>query len=211
MLGFDWVTYRGEDHGIDADMLVTGAVAVNAPLNENRDRFDLTEGLSGTNFNDLLRGDNRTAADLANDGLTGVPNGHVLNAAGIARIVGLAAILPPGATSWGTGNILLGGAGSDLIEGRGGDDIIDGDRWLNVMLTAPNPAGGPALRFNSLHEMKAMVFAGQISPSAISYIRELVTFDGAGNVDVALFSGPRANYTVTPGANFVTVTDKRRA
>ena len=26
---------------------------------------------------------------------------------------------------WGAGNVLLGGAGSDLIEGRGGDDIID--------------------------------------------------------------------------------------
>ena len=45
-------------------MLITGAVAVNAPLNENRDRYDLVEGLSGTNFNDLLRGDNRLAADL---------------------------------------------------------------------------------------------------------------------------------------------------
>ncbi len=143
MLGFDWATYRGETIAVDADMLVTGATAVNAPLNENRDRYDLIEGLSGTNFNDLLRGDNRTAADLIDDGLTGVLNGHVLNAAGIARITGLAAILPPGATSWGDGNIILGGPGSDLIEGRGGDDILDGDRWLNVQLTAPNPAGGP--------------------------------------------------------------------
>ena len=41
-------------------MLITGAIAVNAPLNENRDRYDLVEGLSGTNFNDLLRGDDRT-------------------------------------------------------------------------------------------------------------------------------------------------------
>src|SRR6185295_2154379 len=131
---------------------------------------------------------------------TGVPNGHVLNQAGIARITGLAAILPPGATTWGAGNILLGGAGSDLIEGRGGDDIIDGDRWLNVQLTVVNQ---PTLRFDSLHQMKAMVFAGQISPSDIRFVRELVTFDGAGNVDVALFSGPRGNYTVTPGAGFV--------
>src|SRR6185436_8414335 len=207
MLGFDWVTYKGEDHGIDADMLITGAIAVNAPLNENRDRFDLVEGLSGSNFNDLLRGDDRLAADLADDGLTGVPNGHVLNQAGIARITGLAAILPPGATSWGEGNILLGGAGSDLLEGRQGDDILDGDRLLNVQLTAPNPAGGPALRFNTLHEMKAMVFSGQISPSSITYIRELISTDGAGNIDVALFSGPRANYTVDSGNGRVTVTD----
>ena len=207
MLGFDWATYRGETIPVDADMLVTGAVAANAPLNENRDRYDLIEGLSGTNFNDLLRGDNRTAADLINDGLTGVLNGHVLNAAGIARITGLAAILPPGATSWGDGNIILGGAGSDLLEGRGGDDILDGDRWLNVQLTAPNPAGGPALRVNSLQELKTAVFAGQINPGSITYIREIITTDGAGNIDTAVFSGPRANYTVTTQAGRVIVTD----
>jgi Ca2+-binding RTX toxin-like protein len=207
MLGFDWVTYRGEVMPVDADMLVTGAIAVNAPLNENRDRMDLIEGLSGTNFNDLLRGDNRLAADLANDGLTGVANGHVLNAAGIARITGLAAILPPGATSWGDGNIILGGAGSDLLEGRGGDDILDGDRWLNVQLTAPNPAGGPALRVDSLQQLKTAVFAGQINPGSITYIREIISTDGAGNIDTAVFTGPRANYTVVAGAGRVTVTD----
>ena len=47
MLGFDWVTYRGETLPVDADMLVTGALAVNAPLNENRDRFDLDRGSVG--------------------------------------------------------------------------------------------------------------------------------------------------------------------
>jgi Ca2+-binding RTX toxin-like protein len=208
MLGFDWVTYRGEDHGIDADMLITGAVAVNAPLNENRDRFDLAEGLSGTQFNDLLRGDDRLAADLADDGSTGVLNGHVLNAAGIARITGLAAILPAGATSWGDGNILLGGAGSDLLEGRQGDDIIDGDRWLNVQLTAPNPAGGPALRVNTLQDLKTAVFAGQINPGAITIIREIVANGSTPlDIDTAVFSGPRANYSVVAGIGRVTVTD----
>jgi Ca2+-binding RTX toxin-like protein len=206
MLGFDWATYRGETQRVDADMLVTGATAVNAPLNENRDRYDLIEGLSGTDFNDLLFGDDRTAADLADDGLTGVPNGHVLNAAGIARITGLAAILPPGATTWGDGNIILGGPGSDLIEGRGGDDIIDGDRWLNVQLMAPNPAGGPALLANSLHELKAAVFAGQINPGSITFVRSIVT-TGTGGTDTAVFTGPRADYTVTVVGNVVTVTD----
>ena len=32
-----------------------------------------------------------------------------------------------GATTFTGGNIIIGGAGSDLIEGRGGDDVIDGD------------------------------------------------------------------------------------
>ena len=33
------------------------------------------------------------------------------------------------------GNIMLGGGGSDFIEGRGGNDIIDGDARLHVELT----------------------------------------------------------------------------
>jgi hypothetical protein len=209
MLGFDWTTYRGETIAVDADMLITGATAVNAPLNENRDRYDLIEGLSGTNFNDLLRGDDRTAADLVDDGLTGVLNGHVLNAAGIARITGLAAILPVGATSWGEGNIILGGSGSDLIEGRGGDDILDGDRWLNVQLRAPNPAvPGGFLLANSLQQLKTAVFAGQINPAAITFVREIVaTGSTPADIDVAVFTGPRANYSVVAQAGRVIVTD----
>ena len=38
-------------------------------------------------------------------------------------------------TSFGSGNIILGGEGSDIIEGRGGDDLIDGDKWLNVRIS----------------------------------------------------------------------------
>ena len=42
---------------------------------------------------------------------------------------------------WGEGNILLGGGGSDTITGRGGDDIIDGDRALPVRISVrTNPA-----------------------------------------------------------------------
>lgn len=44
---------------------------------------------------------------------------------------------------WGQGNILLGGAGSDTIEGRGANDVIDGDKYLNVRLSVRS--GGEAL------------------------------------------------------------------
>ncbi len=136
-------------------------------------------------------------------------NGHVLNAAGIARITGFAAHPACGRDGVrGDGNIILGGAGSDLIEGRGGDDILDGDRWLNVQLTAPNPAGGAALRVNSLQQLKTAVFAGQINPGSISYIREIIaTGSTVADIDVAVFSGPRANYSVVAGPGRVTVTD----
>ena len=237
MLGFDWVTYRGETVAVDADMLITGAIAVNAPLNEGRDRYDLVEGLSGTNFNDLLRGDNRLAADLANDGLTGVNNGHVLNNAGIQRIPGLAAILPAGATSFGAGNIILGGPGSDLLEGRGGDDILDGDRWLNVQISAPNPeaAGlrrqGATLLYDGMRlapkacidvpancsdiekrTLREAIFATvrPITVTSLQMERSVVTTSTAGT-DTALFSGPRENYTITATGNaanrVITVTD----
>jgi beta-lactam-binding protein with PASTA domain len=197
MLGFDWVTYRGETRFVDADMLITGATAINAPLNEGRDRYDNTEGLSGTNFNDLLRGDDRTLADLTNDGLTGVVNGHVLNAAGIARITGLAALLPNNATSFGDGNIILGGPGSDILEGRGGDDILDGDAWLNVQLRV-----SPTRAVDSLQAIRNEVQAGTIAVSAITMERSIVTPNNQGAfIDTAVFSGARAEYVITVSNN----------
>ena len=77
MLGFDWVTYRGETLPVDADMRIRVVLPPN--LNELRDRFDLTEALSGSNQDDLLRGDDRgTDADPE---LTTV--GHELTAANV--------------------------------------------------------------------------------------------------------------------------------
>ncbi len=57
MLGFDWVTYRGDPLPVDADMRIRVVLPPN--LDELRDRFDLTEALSGSNQDDLLRGDDR--------------------------------------------------------------------------------------------------------------------------------------------------------
>jgi hypothetical protein len=208
MLGFDWATYRGEIYPVDADMLITGATAVNAPLNENRDRYDLVEGLSGTDFNDLLRGDDRLAADLADDGLTGVANGHVLNAAGIARIAGLAALLPAGATSWGEGNIILGGAGSDLLEGRGGNDILDGDRWLNVQLEGTLTDGTVKL-VSTLHDLRNDVFADpqRLNPGNIRIVRSIMPGTAGDDVDTAQFTGPRAEYAITVLPGGVVIVD----
>ena len=42
------------------------------------------------------------------------------------------------------GNIILGGAGSDRINGRGGDDVIDGDKWLDVRIARANADGTKA-------------------------------------------------------------------
>jgi Ca2+-binding RTX toxin-like protein len=59
---------------------------------------------------------------------------------GLRSFVGTAGAGPDGILGnaddrFGAGNIILGGDGSDLIEGRAGNDLIDGDRWLNVRIS----------------------------------------------------------------------------
>jgi len=192
MLGFDWVTHRGDPQPANADMNFTGLLP---PDVENvRDRFDLVEGLSGWRFDDVLRGDSRLDVAMV---------GHELDAAGIARIAGLQALLGPAATSFTGGNIILGGAGSDLIEGRGGNDIIDGDAWLNVQLRAPDPASPGTFKLvDSMLALRADVAAGRINPGDISIVRSIVnTGVQPTDVDTAAYSGPRAQYTLTLNAD----------
>src|SRR6185295_17564938 len=213
MLGYDWATYRGETIAVDADMLVTGAIAVNAPLNENRDRYDLIEGLSGTNFNDLLRGDNRLAADLINDGLTGVTNGHVLTQANLTRIAGLNVVVAGALTvdtdgngvadAFAGGNIIMGGPGSDLLEGRAGDDILDGDRWLNVQLSAPSPTVvGRTLLYNSM-KLGPTNCVGLVPACTAAELRPLraAVFDTVNRVPVTSIQMVRSIVTPLPGAD----------
>ena len=129
---------------------------------------------------------------------------------------------------WGAGNILLGGAGNDLIEGRGADDIIDGDRYVNVRLSVRTNAADPASQIGTTDLMTGVaksgnfgtgtagmtlqqaVFAGLVDPGNIVAVREILT-STTPDTDVALFSGPRTNYTVTAvgvgAAQVITVTD----
>ncbi len=149
------------------------------------------EALSGWNFDDILRGtDNDAAANGAE---------QQLNAAGIARITGLAAILPVGATSFNAGDILVGGNGSDLIEGRGGDDIIDGDRWLNVQLSNGTITG------DSMSAFRTQVAAGTLDPGTIGIARTLVDPGPGTATDTAVFTGNRAEYVITTNPSSVTV------
>ncbi len=85
-------------------------------------------------------GDNANAATIATAGA----QGSVLTNIGL--INGLQEFLGAGITSFGSGNIILGGDGSDLIEGRGGNDLIDGDRWLNVRISVRRTPTARALR-----------------------------------------------------------------
>jgi Ca2+-binding RTX toxin-like protein len=213
--GFDWVTFKNDTRGVTADMLVSDIIEPPvAPSNAGiLDRYGFVEGLSGSSFSDVLRGDDADAADIA----AGGAQGSVLDQAGIDLISGLQSLLGEGVTSFGAGNIILGGDGSDIIEGRGGNDIIDGDRWLNVRISVranDDGTGAEIASFNSMTELVPLMLNGTYNPGQLVAVREIL--EGNGGFDTALFSGPSANYTIITDDNgtpfngtddFVTVID----
>lgn len=201
-LGFDWVTYEGS-RTPDADLanfvaaLPPGANVPGAAL----DSFIDVEALSGGAFDDTLRGDDRTT--LAIDGSV-APITDELLASDIPLIENLAGLLPAGATGF-DGNILIGGPGSDTLEGRLGDDLIDGDAYLMVALSVPQSGstdGGPRIEVSGLTAnvggltVAQHIINGDLNPSDIIPVKRLVLGPAAGT-DVALFSGALAGYTVT--------------
>jgi Ca2+-binding RTX toxin-like protein len=189
MLGFDWVTHKDETVGANADMDNTAFVPPDA--GNFRDRYDLVEGLSGWNHNDILRGVGRQDEGL------GTGEGHELTQAQLDRVTGLRTLLgggtnPPHAAPFMTANtsndILLGGAGSNILEGRAGDDFIDGSAWLDVRLAVGTQ------RYDSLTQLEAAVFAGTVDPGTITIERRIVTTNELAAINTAAYAGPAADY-----------------
>ena len=144
MFGFDWAIYKGSGVAADADMRIPFFTTVADDI--LRDRFDQTEALSGWDHNDILRGDDRGQNEEIEVELQ-LHENHYLSQAGVNRIDGLRELLglaeytntDPNVdlekvVAWTAGNLLIGGDGGDLFEGRGGDDFIHGDAWLNVRI-----------------------------------------------------------------------------
>lgn len=181
MLGFDWVTYARSTEVVDADLTRTAFLPPD--IDNLSDRFDAVEGLSGWNNADTLRGSNLLDVDMV---------GHSLDAAGIARIGGLASVIGT-STSFTGGDILLGGGGSDLIEGRAGNDVIDGDAWLDARIKVTH-TNGTIEYANSMSQLTARMLSGAINPGQLSIDR--VIQQGSGGTDIAVFDGPRANFTI---------------
>ena len=181
--GFDWVSHYGDPQPADSDLEIAALVAPPPALNF-ADQFLFVEGLSGWDNDDVLRGDSPLPADLV---------GHELTAEGIARIDGLSTLLG-GATSFTDGNIILGGRGNDLMEGRGGNDFIDGDAWLRAQLLANGTL------HDSMLELQDAVFARLLNPGDISIVRAIEPGVPGPDADTAVFSGPRADYDITFGA-----------
>ena len=145
MFGFDWTIAKNDNQsglGVNFDLGIP--IFSSAPADVLRDRFDLVEGVSGWKDDDVLTGDNRghIAGTSTNPGATTTDLfiDNELNAEGIDRIDGLRDLMGSALTTYdlGTtfrdGNILLGGDGNDVLRGKGGYDILDGDAWLNVRI-----------------------------------------------------------------------------
>ena len=195
MFGFDWATYKDETAGVEADMANEVFAPPQVPESPNAvlDRFREVEGLSGTAFSDILHGDDATAADMV---------GHELTNFGLINGLkdGPNALFNEGLALFTGGNILLGGAGSDLIEGRGGNDVIDGDAWLNVYISVRHPtnANVELFRVDSMTEIQERMFKGEINPGQLKVMREIVMSE-TEDFDTALYSDVIANYSIEGG------------
>jgi Ca2+-binding RTX toxin-like protein len=211
MSGFDWATYKDNSFGVNANLSIPIIFDESPVLPENTalDEFESVEGLSGTAFNDTLTGtdeDATTLLPMAQGGSNGYA-GSILDAEGIALIQGLQAVLGAGVTEFGSGDIILGGDGSDLITGRAGDDVIDGDKWLNVRIAVhenvgPNGGTGAVLEYHeSMTTLAAKMFSGEINPGQLRIHREIMTANGDGDTDIAVFADIQENYTITANAD----------
>ncbi|MCA1781894.1 MAG: fibronectin type III domain-containing protein, partial [Intrasporangiaceae bacterium] len=195
MLGFDWVTHKHDPLVANADLGITVFTPPNVQL--MRSRFLNVEGLSGWDRNDVLRGNS-----FPGDQAQVTRKGHELTQEHLDRIIGLRDLLGGGpvpryATPFMTdnpaNNIILGGKGSDILEGRGGDDFLDGDHALDVYIAGP---GGQ--RFESIVDFQTSVFSRSLSLADLTITRAVIdqeTDDAV--IDSAVYGDVRANHTVT--------------
>lgn len=258
--GFDWVTHQYDTVPANDDMMINNNL-VGVPIQAvvNRDRWQEVEANSGAALNDSIKGTTGIMSQPSTLGGAGFIGCDALDAAGIARINGLGAVITPAmlaaqtttaasvkalsavsnecplgplATSkvWGDGDILLGGLGSDTIEARGGNDVLDGDRYLEVHISVRTSPTGTELGRTDLMEhvatsgnfgpgtagmtLQEAVFAGLVDPGNLVSVRDIVTPTAAqaaaavgGNVDTAVYSNVASNYTVVTTGGVTTVTD----
>jgi Ca2+-binding RTX toxin-like protein len=225
MDGFDWAIHKGDPVGADSDLGIRPFDTREALI--LRDRFDSVEGLSGWSQDDILTGAARP--------ILGENFADALTQAGVDRIQGMREFLgtDPGAATDIVfesdvnigGEIILGGAGSDRITGNLGNDILDGDAWLNVRISVratKDPSSAEIFTVGSLTEIVTgtgnpdwdgkqladLMRTGVINPGQLQAVRELLNSDGtsvagtfgstnsASDIDVAVFTDVIANYTI---------------
>jgi len=203
--GFDWVTQRGwpVPGNIQLHLFAQPATMIN--FNDLRNKYRYVDGASGWDLDDTIEGDDRVGDPALVDAFENLNLvGMELTDAGAAKIAGLTELMGMfGFTSplnFKAGNILLGGGGRDTIEGRGGDDLIDGDRWLDVELVA-TLNDGTVKRTWDPRDLIDDVFADpqRLNPGKIHIERTIRM--GAPAVDTAVFRGNRSEYDVKLNPN----------
>ncbi len=117
-------------------------------------------------------------------------------------------------------DIILGGGGDDTIQGNAGNDILDGDRWLNVRIgikdangtliawtddlsgkvyaasVDPQNAAAATPLYNG-RTLDSLMFDRTLNPGQLFIIREVLDGDAANtSVDTAVFRGNYAEYDI---------------
>ena len=92
-------------------------------------------------------------------------------------------------------DIIIGGEGNDRIIGKGGNDIIDGDAWLNVKIRVTHPDGLFApFEIDSLAEIQSRMLTGEINPGWLEVVRRIEWASPAtSNLDTAVYRDVRGN------------------
>ena len=191
--GFDWASFQGDQFAADVDLNLRAFDETPVPFSAASalSRFESAEGLSGSSRSDILRGDDEDITTIPSSGTQGSTLTNFALISGLQELVD--GLLGPGQTSFAAGNIILGGSGSDIIQGRGGDDLIDGDHWLNVRISVRENADGSGAEIEtvtSLTQLVDRVFSGEINPGQLVIVREILVDDDADlDFDTAHFSG----------------------
>ncbi|WP_051960519.1 peroxidase family protein [Devosia riboflavina] len=243
MAGFDWAIHKGDSQAANSDLGIPIFETQEAFI--LRDRFDLVEGLSGWDKNDTLTGRNVAVNTRAEaEGTAAIPNAgsaldsysNALLEKNVDLITGLRALVAHITRTNQTGangvvesvvletadasDILLGGGGSDTIKGLAGNDVIDGDMWLNVRIIGTSKLGTsfsadymespvtlyrntqgqlvPASTPNAIAVTKPLttwMLEGAINPGALSIVREIVNGNVTGDFDRAVYTDIRTNYS----------------
>jgi len=199
--GFDWAIHQYDTVAGNDDMMINNNLGgLPIQLVVNRDRWQETEADSGSRFDDIIKGTDgvlSTPRLITGGGFQGC---DAIDQAGLDRISGLAALLPPVAawlgtaaetTSlsasgrcplvgkvWGEGDILLGGPGNDTITGRTGDEIIDGDKELRIAISVRTDPANPGSELGTTDLMEDTAVTGNFGPGTTGMTLQQAVFAG---------------------------------
>lgn len=199
--GFDWAIHQYDTVAADDDLMINnnlGGLPIQVIV--NRDRWAETEAVSGGPLNDRIKGTTNAVAFPRLVGGGGFIGCNAIDRDGLARIDGLADVLPPVSSwvgtaeetaslsasgtcpltgpVWGEGDILLGGGGNDTFTGRAGDDVIDGDKELRVALSVRTDPADPSSEIGSTDLVEGVAKTGTFGPGTSGMTLQTAIFKG---------------------------------